>query len=197
MFFKTEICKQLSDRELIQKSLEDVNYFACLVLNYEQKLLNYIRKISQSTPEEAEDILQDSFIKIWKNLRSFDKNLKLENWIFRIVHNEAISFYRQKSSFGKDKTIEISDELLELKEKSEISTEEPDLQTLIDNTLPLLKIEHRDVLVLKYIENKSYEEISDILKIPENTVASRLSRAKQAFKTLAENTFDLSILNKI
>ncbi|MBK8819649.1 MAG: sigma-70 family RNA polymerase sigma factor [Saprospiraceae bacterium] len=132
-----------------------------------------------------------------ENLRSFDKNLKLENWIFRIVHNEAISFYRQKSSFGKDKTIEISDELLELKEKSEISTEEPDLQTLIDNTLPLLKIEHRDVLVLKYIENKSYEEISDILKIPENTVASRLSRAKQAFKTLAENTFDLSILNKI
>ncbi|MBK8080387.1 MAG: hypothetical protein IPK25_08980 [Saprospiraceae bacterium] len=93
--------------------------------------------------------------------------------------------------------MEISDELLELKEKSEISTEEPDLQTLIDNTLPLLKIEHRDVLVLKYIENKSYEEISDILKIPENTVASRLSRAKQAFKTLAENTFDLSILNKI
>ncbi|MBK6785515.1 MAG: hypothetical protein IPG79_18525 [Saprospiraceae bacterium] len=52
-------------------------------------------------------------------------------------------------------------------------------------------------LVLNTSKTKSYEEISDILKIPENTVASRLSRAKQAFKTLAENTFDLSILNKI
>ena len=64
---------------------------------------------------------------------------------------------------------------------------------LIEDILPLLKLEYREVLVLKFLEDKSYEEISDILKIPEGTVATRINRAKKSFRELASGKFDNSI----
>ncbi|MBK6785514.1 MAG: hypothetical protein IPG79_18520 [Saprospiraceae bacterium] len=66
--------------------------------------MTYVKYL-KAHQRKQKDILQDSFIKIWKNLRSFDKNLKLENWIFRIVHNEAISFYRQNLPLEKIKPL--------------------------------------------------------------------------------------------
>ncbi|MBL0099474.1 MAG: hypothetical protein IPP49_04955 [Saprospiraceae bacterium] len=80
--FKIERCVGLSDREIIRLSLADLEYFACLVLKYEVRLLSYIKKISQTNHDEAEDILQEAFIKIWKNLNGYDPRLKLESWIF-------------------------------------------------------------------------------------------------------------------
>ena len=110
--FKTEICKGLSDQDIVRLSLGDIEYFACLVLKYELRLLGYVKKISQCDQEEAEDILQEAFIKIWKNLNGYDPRLTLESWLFRIVHNETISFWRKKTSFGKDRTVAIDDDRL-------------------------------------------------------------------------------------
>ncbi len=195
MSIKPEQCKVLSDKDIIAKSLEDVDYFACLVLKYEVRLLTYIKKISQSNHDEAEDILQEAFIKIWKNLNGYDPRLTLESWIFRIVHNETISFWRKKTSFSKDNIVRLDDERLH----TLMTTEDIDemkgesLFGIIEEVLPLLKQEYREVLVLKYLEDKSYIEISDILKIPEGTVATRINSAKKSFKELASGKFDHSI----
>lgn len=193
--FKTEICKGLSDQEIVRLSLGDIEYFACLVLKYELRLLGYVKKISQSDQEEAEDILQEAFIKIWKNLNGYDPRLTLESWLFRIVHNETISFWRKKTSFGKDRTVAIDDDrLMEMFAEDQTSETNRD-QTfkLIENVLPMLKQEYREVLVLKFLEDKSYEEISDILKIPEGTVATRINRAKKSFRALSAGKFDNTI----
>ena len=193
--FKTEICKGLSDREIVRLSLGDIAYFACLVLKYELRLLGYVKKISQSDQEEAEDILQEAFIKIWKNLNGYDPRLTLESWLFRIVHNETISFWRKRKSYGKDRTVTIDDErLLEIFAEDQTSETNIDLiYKLIENVLPMLKQEYREVLVLKFLEDKSYEEISDILKIPEGTVATRINRAKKSFRALSAGKFDNTI----
>jgi RNA polymerase sigma-70 factor (ECF subfamily) len=193
--FKTDICNGLSDREIVRLSLDDVEYFVCLVLKYETRLLGYIKKISQSNQEEAEDILQDAFIKIWKNLNGFDPRLTLESWIYRIVHNETISFRRKKTSYGKDKIISIDDERLSglIAEEQIIDAAGELPSKLIEYVLPMLRQEYREVLVLKFLENKSYEEISDILKIPEGTVATRINRAKKSFKEISAGKYDQTL----
>ena len=195
MPFNTKICQDLSEEDVIRKTQSDTDYFACLVLFYENRLLTYIRKIAQISQQEAEDILQESFIKVWKNLFSFHSSMKLENWIFRIVHNETISFLRKKTSYGKNRTLEIKEDNMAARDDEKNTSEPEDIQSMIERILPLLKIDYRNILVLKYLEDKSYEEISDILKIPEGTVAIRLHRAKKAFKKLAEKSFDHSVLN--
>lgn len=193
--FRAELCDGLSDREVILSSLEDIAYFACLVIRYETRLLHYIQKISQSSQEEAEDILQEGFIKIWKNIRAYDTSLTLENWIFRIIHNETISYFRKKTSYAKDHVVDIDNERIRsLLPGEEIGDFETDSGSkIIEEILPLLKPEYREVLVLKFFENKSYEEISDILKIPEGTVATRINRAKKSFRDLSEGKFDQTI----
>jgi RNA polymerase sigma-70 factor (ECF subfamily) len=193
--FKTERCHGLTDKEIIQMSLTDLEYFACLVLKYEVRLLNYIKKISQSNHDEAEDILQEAFIKIWKNLHGYDPRLTLESWIFRIVHNETISYRRKKTSYSKDKVVSIDDDrIMNSLSAENINHDDVDsVSRLIEDILPLLKLEYREVLVLKFLEDKSYEEISDILKIPEGTVATRINRAKKSFRELASGKFDNSI----
>ena len=193
--FKTERCHGLTDKEIIQMSLTDLEYFACLVLKYEVRLLNYIKKISQSNHDEAEDILQEAFIKIWKNLHGYDPRLTLESWIFRIVHNETISYRRKKTSYSKDKVVSIDDDRImnSLSAENINHVDVDSVSRLIEDILPLLKLEYREVLVLKFLEDKSYEEISDILKIPEGTVATRINRAKKSFRELASGKFDNSI----
>ena len=102
MVVTQEICQELNDNEIIIKSLGNIDYFACLFEKYEKKLFQYIRQVSFVSSEEAEDILQESFIKIWRNLNEFDDHMKLSSWIYRIVHNETISYWRKSRSFGKE-----------------------------------------------------------------------------------------------
>jgi RNA polymerase sigma-70 factor (ECF subfamily) len=182
MHVTDKICGELNDLEIVRKSIQDVEYFSCLYKRYEPKLLRYIKRISFSSKEEAEDILQEAYIKIWKNLHDFDESFKLSSWIYRIVHNETISFWRKKKSYGKDKVVDLNESLFEhLPAEGNQHDEHEKNASVIQEVLQLLPIKYREVLVLKFFEMMSYEEISDVLKIPEGTVATRINRAKKVF----------------
>ena len=186
MVFSEEICDKLTDDEVVRKSIGDLNYFTCLYLRYETKLLNYIRRIAFLSDEEAEDILQDSFIKAWRNLRGYDQGLKFSSWLYRIAHNETISFWRSKKSHGKDNRVDFDDHVFNsLSFETSFDMDVPQHDKIIREVLEQMPVKYRDVLVLKYFESMSYEDISDILKIPEGTVATRINRAKKSFATLA------------
>jgi RNA polymerase sigma-70 factor, ECF subfamily len=182
-----EVCRQMSDLELVRKSLEEVDFFSCLYERYEDRLLRYIRRLGAG--EDAEDILQEAFIRVWKNLNAFDQSLKFSSWLYRIVHNQAVSCIRKKKSFGKDQR-----EAFDEKRFSEMPAEQPgeavlDMEEQDVRTHELLEklpLPYKEVMVLKYLEDMSYEEISDILKIPEGTVATRINRAKKAYRHLFE-----------
>lgn len=180
MIVTKKICKELSDNEIVEKSIANIDYFSCLYNRYEAMLLCYVKRMALVDDGQAEDILQEAFIKIWKNLNDFNQDMKLSSWIYRIVHNEAISYWRKKKSFGKDRQIALNDnlfedipidfEIVEDHKKNVLSTHE---------ILELLPLKYKSVLVLKFIERMNYQEISDVLKIPEGTVATRINRAKK------------------
>ena len=187
MAISKDICTKLDDREIIVKSMENMDYFACLYDRYEPQMLRYIRKISFATPEEAGDILQDAFIKIWRNLNNYDPDMKLSSWLYRIVHNETISFCRKKRSFGKDRKVEPETTPLADRADDPEAGQDPDVRFLLTHqVLDQLPMKYREILVLKFLENMQYEEISDILKIPEGTVATRINRAKAFFRKIAK-----------
>lgn len=186
MWAHKEICIGLTDNEIISKSLEDMKYFACLYERFENRLLRYTLKISNASTEEAMDILQDSFIKIWINLNEFDNNLKLSSWLYRIVHNETVSFCRKKKSFGKNNKVVIDDNIKVTYDNELLDDfEEEDNYIITDKVLNSLPLKYKEILVLKFLERMSYKDISDVLKIPEGTVAIRINRAKKMFKKLA------------
>lgn len=183
---KEEICQEFSDEELVQQSLIDIDYFLCLYERYEERLLRYIQRITKVSKEQAQDILQEAFIKIWQNLHGFDPKLKLSSWIYRIVHNETISSWRRKKSFGKDQKVVLSENLpSELEGEFSAAMEINRKEIRVHKILNLLPITYRTILLLKYFEGMSYQEISDVLRIPEGTVAAQLNRAKIRFSKLA------------
>jgi RNA polymerase sigma-70 factor (ECF subfamily) len=178
-------CEGLTDEDLVRESLQNIEYFACLFERYEKKLIRYILRISSFLPEEANDILQEAFIKIWVNLNKFDDNLKFSSWAYRIVHNTVVSEWKKSRSFGKDRNIKISEEVFKnLPSEFDLIEKfyEKDKIAIIHKILSSLPEKYRDVLVLKFLEGKNYNEISDILRKPPGTIATLIHRAKKAFR---------------
>lgn len=186
MLVASVVCRELSDAEILRKSLEDVDYFSCIFERYEAQLLRYILRLASMPEEEAQDILQDAFIKIWKNLHAIDSRMKISSWIFRVIHNEAISWMRKRNAFGRGAQVSWEEKYEEVEAPlfGEEEVEGYKEQKVMDilNQLPFA---HREILVLRFLEELSYEEISDVLKIPEGTVATRINRAKKGFAQLA------------
>ncbi|KKT88225.1 MAG: RNA polymerase sigma-70 factor, ECF subfamily [Candidatus Moranbacteria bacterium GW2011_GWC2_45_10] len=178
-----------SDEELVKLTLQNPDYYRVLVERYEEKLLRYIMRISASTREDGEDILQDVFVSAYKNLNGFDPDLKFSSWIYRITHNKVISHYRKTTARPKTVTYEGDNDLLNILEgesdlvadleKKYTSGEVMDILSEMDER-------YREVLVLKFIEDKNYREISDILEKPMGTVATLISRAKKQFREKLE-----------
>lgn len=173
-----------TDEELVSEALKDREVFAYLIDRYERKLYHYIRRITNVSPEEAEDILQDVFIKAFRNLNDFDTDLKFSSWIYRIAHNQVISSFRKKSVRPENHSVELTKELAQTLAGNLNVEREVDHELLKENLsqgLEKIDKKHKEVLVLKFLEEKSYEEISDILMKPKGTVATLISKAKKEF----------------
>lgn len=185
MLYGKSACEQLSDLQIIQYSLIELDYFSCLYDRYEQRLLAYIKRTLSVHSEEAEDILQEAFIKIWRNLNEFDQQFNVSSWIYRIVHNEAISYARKKRSFGKNNIVGNETVILQIPaDDADQSLAETEAVQILQQHLNQLPQQYRSVLLLRYMESMSYEAISDVLKLPEGTVATQLNRAKSALAKL-------------
>jgi len=183
--FHPKECADKNDIELIKLTLKNKDFFACLVKKYEQPLLRYIQRISSFNLETAEDILQEAFIKVYQNLNDFDPNLKFSSWLYRIVHNQTISYYRRlKNQPQGIYQTDDSEELNQLVSQINIEREMNNQLNgkIIKKILESMDIKYREVLILKFLEEKSYQEISDILKKPMGTVATLINRAKKQFK---------------
>jgi len=187
MIITPENCKGLTDNEIIEKARLNLDFFSCLFQRYEAPLLRYIRRVSGAAEEEAQDILQEAFIKVWRNLNDFDPGMKFSVWLYRIVHNEAVSHLRKKKSFGKDRKTDAGKYANLLWEVEDDDSDTAEKSLLAAQLLEKLPVKYRDVLILKFLEKKSYEEISDILRIPEGTVAVRINRGKKMLRDLVES----------
>lgn len=183
----TESLENRSDEELVDLSLKASSNFGYLVKRYETKLIRYIRRLCNCSEEDIEDLLQEIFIKVYRNLNDFDQGLKFSSWLYRIAHNETINhFWKTKA---RPKNVELVPEmpLVDSKADNFVNHTNNHLDNLkIQEVLASLPLKYREVLVLRYFEEKEYEEISDILKKPSGTVATLLNRAKKQFKNESE-----------
>jgi len=176
-----------TDEELVKLSLENQGDFFYIMKRYEDRLARYARRISNFGTEEIEDILQVVFIKVYQNLNSFDltdKEVKFSSWIYRITHNHVVSEFRKKKARPEYFSGEINDELLNNLVSDLDLAKNTDFKYLkknINRILARLDQKYREALVLKFLEEKDYKEISDILKKPMGTVATLINRAKKKF----------------
>jgi len=187
--------KDKSDDELVRLTLEDQNNFTYIIEKYKFKLSVYIKRISGLSDDDVEDVLQDIFIKVYQNLHNFDYSLKFSSWIYRIAHNQTISNFRKLKSRGINSAISIDEELINKLASGMDIENEINIKILnqkINIILNALNEKYREILILKFFEEKDYQEISDIIKKPMGTVASLLSRAKKQFKfQLKKHNLDL------
>ncbi|HNV97221.1 MAG TPA: sigma-70 family RNA polymerase sigma factor [bacterium] len=176
-----------TDEELVISAFSNEDSFSELINRYEKKLFNYIKRISNLSKEDIEDILQEVFIKVYRNLNGFDADLKFSSWIYRITHNEVITNFRKFNSRPKFFDLNINDDILE-SIKSDFNIEK-DLDSYIlreklKEVLQKMDVKYREVLILKFFEFKDYNEISDIIKKPIGTVGTLINRAKKQFRDI-------------
>lgn len=179
--------KTQNDSELVKLVLEDSDNYRFVVEKYEKQLLRYIKRLLYINNEDAEDILQEVFIKAYRNINSYNSQYKFSNWIYRIAHNEAINFLRKnkakKLEIANDPDNPIFDDIaseFDIEKEYIDSCTNDEIRKLIYSLEP----KYRDVVILKFMEEKDYNEISEILHIPSGTVGSLISRAKVKLKEL-------------
>lgn len=182
---RTENFEKMSDNDLIAAALTNRHDFVFLVERYQKRLLRYILRLTNVSNEEAEDILQNIFIKTYLNLNDFDDSQKFSSWLYRISHNEVIDNYRRFKSRPQVLNKDINDsQIKEMAAEVDILEEVSQLEMneKIRTSISRLDIKYQEVLLLKFIEEKDYKEIAFIIKKPLGTVASRINKAKLELK---------------
>lgn len=173
---------ELSDEEIVEKIRTiDKNLFAVIIERYQKKLLHYAHSLIRDE-DKAVDIVQTSFIKAFINLNSFNIENKFSSWIYRIVHNEAINLLKKYPG----ETPLLDDIAFKSDENIEENFIRTEIKTEITRCLKKIPIIYSEPLILYYLEDKSYEEISDILRIPMGTVAVRINRGKKIMKNICQ-----------
>ncbi|MBL8008009.1 MAG: sigma-70 family RNA polymerase sigma factor [Ignavibacteria bacterium] len=185
--------KNIPDEELISRFQNDDNdAFKEIVMRYKDRIVNFLFRFT-GNKESAEDLSQDTFLKLYKNKHRYSEIAKFSTWLYTIALNEAKSNYRKEK---KLKTFSINDYYDEghgdyqLKSEDILPDEEANsgneafyIQRAIDS---LIK-KHREVILLRDVQELDYAEIAKILKVPLGTVRSRLNRARESLKITLEN----------
>jgi RNA polymerase sigma-70 factor (ECF subfamily) len=169
------------EKEVIRACLEgDRQAFERIVESYRNKVYWTAYNLVLDS-EDARDIAQQSFLKIWKSLREYDFERSFAGWISRITANCAIDFLR-----GRTELEEIPEDIAQ--ERSSIE-QDLDVRKIFLRVAPLLSQRQRIVLVLREIHGMEIAEISDLLECTESTVRNLLSQAKDSFRRKAKELF--------
>ena len=177
----------MTDEEIVRRTILDKEAFALIIERYEGKLLRYLTRLGVGVREDREDVLQNAFVKAYKNLNSFDPTLTFSSWMYRIAHNEAMSFFRAKHARPQVILSEESEALItELRDDSSDTSALAELRLStgeLEKAFAKLESRYRDALILRFFEDRSYAEMSDILEVPVGTVSTLLYRAKRALRS--------------
>lgn len=178
----------LTDEEIVGiVRTSNQEFYSEIIKRYQSKLFHYLKKFINDA-DELEDVLQTVFIKAFKNLNSFDIKQKFSSWIYRIAHNEAINQIRKNSKYSislDDSDYDAADEKIDFSRDLDNALTREN----ISSALFFLKDKYRQPLILYFFEEKSYEEISEIIHLPINTVGTYISRGKKSLKQFLEKSY--------
>ena len=154
------------DEQLLVAQLKNPNTqeqaFRSLMTLYKERLYWHIRKIVLSH-DDADDVLQNTFIKVFKNIHSFKENSKLYSWMYRIATNEAITFINKKAAKQHVDISELQHKMADtLHEDTNYTGDE--IQELLQKAIFTLPQKQQLVFNLKYFEEMKYNEMSEVLE---------------------------------
>jgi RNA polymerase sigma-70 factor (ECF subfamily) len=179
---------QITDEELVQEVLRgDDGRFGDLVHRYQGRLVNYLARMVRST-EEAHDLAQEVFLKVYQALDRFDPRYRFSTWIFRVAQNAAIDSLRRQRLRLQSTVREGADgEEREWEPPSPERGPYGELRNLerasaIRGAIDNLPGEYRELIVLRHYAELSYEEIATVKRLPLGTVKNKLFRARQTLK---------------
>jgi RNA polymerase sigma-70 factor (ECF subfamily) len=175
-----------NDSQLIKKAKEgDSKAYEGLLKKYKNSVFNLVYRMVRDI-QEAEDLTQEAFIKAFNSLTSFNEEYAFSTWLYKIATNNCIDFFRKRKlqTYSLDKPIQYKD--------SEIHHEIPDTDLnpeksilaqerskIIQDAIETLPEKYYTAIVLRHNEEKSYEEIAEILNLPLGTVKARIFRARE------------------
>ena len=179
-----------------QAKAGDQNAFAELVNRYERKIYRLAKNITRND-EDAEDVLQDAFLKAYTHLDSFKGDSKFYTWIVRIAVNEALMRLRKRKtdrSVPLDEPVELGEETVQREiavweDNPEQQYSQEEWRRILDEAVDSLKPDFRTVFVLRDIEELSTEETAETLGISVPAVKSRLLRARLALRETLTRQF--------
>ena len=186
---KKQALDDYTDKELLEKfrDVETQHYaFNLLVKKYSKRVYLHVRKIVIDH-DDTNDVVQNTFIKVWKNLADFREDSQLFTWLYRIATNEALSFLKQKKTkflvpFG-DVEYELSNSLTT---DSNFSGDK--IQLKLQRAILTLPEKQRLVFNMKYFDDLKYEEIAEILNLTVGGLKASYHHAvKKIEKYLEEN----------
>jgi len=178
--------KNLSDVEIIESVLKGNSAdFIFLVDRYKNKAFSMLKRMLKSN-EDAEEVLQDCFLKAYNNLKTFKFEAKYSTWFYRIVYNTALTKLSSKKRQTESEMTDI-DELHDL--ESKYSADEiirSDLSDAVRKIVSELPAKNSAVITLFYLEEMTCEEISDTLNMTINNVKVLLHRSRNLLKEIIE-----------
>ncbi len=178
-----------SEQALVTSALAgDQKAYKALFEMYRQAIFHITVKIVRN-PDEANDLVQETFIKAFGSLKTYDHNYRFSTWLYKIAANSSIDFLRKRKidSLSLDKPIPTKDGDVQMEIPDDTYNPEHDLRNRertigIEDAIDSLPEKYREVIVLRHKEDRSYEEIAEMLKVPVGTIKARIFRARELLK---------------
>ncbi|MEN8816124.1 MAG: RNA polymerase sigma factor [Nonlabens sp.] len=178
-----------TDKEIISLILDDATAnqgFRLLVAQNQEQLYWQIRKMVL-VHDDADDVLQNVFIKIFRGIKNFNGDSKLSTWMFRIAHNESITFLNRRANKMQLSSQELQDHLIE-KLEADVYFTSDEIELALKKALYQLPDRQRQIFNLRYYDDLMFKEIAEILDLTEGAVKSTYHiAAKKVKKYLKED----------
>ncbi len=188
----------LTDEELVTRCKAELPH---ITRSYEQLVQRHMNRVYTivyrivNHKEEAEDITQEVFVKVFHGLKKFDQKSSFSTWLYRIATNSALDAFDKLKKHRKDTSLvssrvdgEDAVDALNLQESPapgpEVSAVQAELRECIQRVLKTLDLDHRRVILLRDFEDLSYDEIADVLQAKMSAVKMRIHRARLAFQEI-------------
>lgn len=172
--------KDHTDAELVRETLSgNQRAFEVLVRKYEKPIYNLALRMLKDR-DDAADVSQSVFVKAYQKLDSFDESHGFFSWIYRIAINESINFKKRTKRLDEYE----SGVTAALKPTQEEEHGAVELRDEIVDAIEMLTMDYQLVIVLRHFHDFSYEEMAEVLSVPEKTVKSRLFTARQQLKEI-------------
>lgn len=181
----------IEEKDLIRRAGQgDSDAFRQLVETYQAPVYRLALRMCGGDAALAEDAAQEAFLAAWRGLPRFRGDSRFSTWLYRLTTNAAIDWLRrEKRHRGMDDVTEL--ELPDDGPGPQDQAEQAEAQQAVRRALSRLSEEHRQVLLLRYMQELDYAEIAAALEISEGTVKSRISRAKMRLRELLDGSGNL------